>query len=290
MRRYFLTGATGLIGREIVRQLIKRDDTEEIVLLTRNAQRRYEMLSWSPKIKLYEGDITETLFPESEFTDLIHGANEVNDLSQPDQPKYYYTIVEGTARVMDWAETHINPITGRVLLLSSGAATRDTLYGRAKRQCERLLKDSSLNYSIARIYSVLGEEMPMNGQYAAGIFVHQAIHDKKVRYFSGTSERSYLHVEDASRWLLTILGCGKIRETYDVAGERAIPIYLLAYLVAEVFNVPCEKIEGPTRVDTYVPNLGPAKSLGLSQTISLKQSLERIRASTDLRHPHLEAA
>lgn len=277
MRRYFLTGCSGLIGRAIVRDLIKKDDTDEILVLTRNAQRRYEMMQWSPKIKLYEGDVTETLFPESEFTDLIHGANEVNDLLQPDQHKYYYTIVEGTARIMDWAETHIHPTNGRVLLLSSGAATRDTLYGRAKRQCERLMKDSTLNYSVARIYSVIGNEMPLGGQYAAGIFVQQALQKGKVSYFGGTSERSYLDVEDASHWLLEILSRGEQKRIYDIAGENSVPIYFLAYLIAEIFGVPCEKIEGPSRKDSYIPDLSNASGLGLKQTVSLKESLERIR-------------
>lgn len=274
MRRYFLTGCGGLIGREIIRQLIKREDTDEIYVLTRDPQRRYEMYAWSPKIRLYEGDITETQLPQSDFTDLIHGANEVNDLRQPDQPRYYYTIVEGTARVMDWAANHV---TGSSLLLSSGAATRDTVYGRAKRQSERIMRDLPRSYSIARIFSVLGEEMPLNGQYAAGIFIHQAIADKVVRYYGGNSERSYLHVEDAARWILTILDHGSHGRVYDVAGENPITMYGLAYVVADVFGVHCEKVEGPNRQDTYLPDLTAAKNLGLSQTIGIRQSLERIR-------------
>lgn len=296
-RRYFCTGATGFIGREIVRQLIAMEDTEEIVLLTRDAQKRYEMLSWSKKIRLYEGDITETTFPESEFTDLIHGANEANDLLQPDKPRYYYTIVEGTDRIMDWAASHISTNGGRVLLLSSGAAARDTLYGRAKRQCERIMWDSMLTYSVARLYAVVGEEMPLGGQYAAGIFVKQAMKEGKVRYYGGTSERAYLHVEDAAHWLLEILDRGSHRRTYDVAGDASVPIYLLAYLVAEVFGVPCEKVDGPDRKDVYVPDsLQYAKDMGLKQTIPLKKAIERIRnhlknePSSDLRHTHLEAA
>lgn len=273
MRRFFITGGTGLCGREIVRQLIQRDDVEEIWLLTRDAQRRYEMLSWSPKIKLYEGDITETLFPNSEFTDLIHGANEVNDLRQPDQHRYYYTIVEGTARILDWATLHVD---GNILLLSSGAATRDTVYGRAKRQCERMAREDPIA-KVARIYSVLGNEMPLNGQYAAGVFVHQAINDRVVRYYGGTSERSYLHVEDCAKWLLEILDRGEHGTPYDVAGEKAITIYGLAYVVADVFGVHCEKVEGPNRQDSYIPDLGPVHSLGLTQTIGIRQSLERIR-------------
>src|ERR1035437_4757503 len=115
MKRFFITGGTGFIGRELVRQLLKREDTEVIVCLTRGHRKN---LLEDRRIVYEIGDITECKFPLYQgFTDIIHGANEVNDLLQPDQHKYYYTIGEGTARLMKWA-------TGgfcRTLVLSSGA-------------------------------------------------------------------------------------------------------------------------------------------------------------------------
>jgi nucleoside-diphosphate-sugar epimerase len=89
MRRYFLTGGTGFIGRELVRQLLERDDTEKIRCLTRGGRKD---LIEDPRVSYLEGDITTVQLPDSIFsrkdtfyTDLIHGANEVNDLLQPDQ-------------------------------------------------------------------------------------------------------------------------------------------------------------------------------------------------------------
>lgn len=267
MRRYFITSGTGFIGREIVRQLCKREDTERITLLTRDAQKRYEMLAWDKRISLYEGDITTTDFPhDGDYTDLIHGANEANDLRQPDLHRYYYTIVEGTQRVMDWAGNAFS----RILLLSSGAASRDTVYGRAKRMSE-FTAEPYLPV-VARIYSVIGEEMPIDGQYAAGIFVAQALYDGKVIIHEGSSIRAYLHVEDCAKWLLQLLDDNEAG-TYDVCGAPPISIKALAELVAEVFGVPCEHIPDPTyRKDVYVTdNAQPLPN------ISLRKSIERIR-------------
>ena len=265
-RRWFVCGGTGFCGREIVRQLVKRDDTESVKLLTRDAQRAYHTLKLSPKISLYEGDITDCQFPTDEFTDVIHGANEANDLRQPDAHRYYYTIVEGTQRFMRWAWQQGFE---RITLLSSGAVSRDTVYGRAKRVSEWITTHLCPTASVARIYSVIGEEMPLAGQYAAGIFVHQALYDGKVTCRGGTSIRSYLHVEDVAQRILQMHGYAG---AYDVCGSEAISIFALAREVAAVFDVPFENIEDVTvRKDVYIA------SSRVTPSITLTQALERIK-------------
>ncbi len=282
MRKYFVTGGTGFLGRALVRALCARTDTDLVCCLTRDAHRRAEMLSWGP-VMLWEGDITTTSFPHDiDFTDLIHGANEANDLLQPDLPRYYYTIVEGTRRILDWASFHPT-ITNR-LLLSSGAAGRDTVYGRAKQVSEWLGEQFHLTWKIARVYNLIGEEMPLLGQYAIGQFVGQALRDKRIRFYGGLSQRSYLHVDEAAKWLLTVLDVGTPQLSYDIAGDEPLTVAELAQRVGAVFDVPVEHVEGPDRCDLYLPDLRRAHSLGLRQTITLNQSLERLRAH--FRHPN----
>lgn len=286
-RTYFVTGGTGFLGRAIVRALCDRKDTDAIVCLTRQPTNRQSMRYWGP-VELWEGDITTCEFPRIPFTDLIHGANEANDLLQPDKVAYYYTIVEGTRRVLDWASHQ--PTIQRKLFLSSGAAGRDTVYGRAKQLSEWLSERWSPACTIARIYAVLGEEMPLLGQYAIGQFVGQAVKNGHIHYYGGSSQRSYIHVRDAARWLLTILDTGTPLLPYDVAGEKVVTMEDLALRVGEVFDVPVEKIPGPDRCDLYIPNLRRAHNLGLRQDISLNDSLRRLRDHFDsqahLRHPH----
>lgn len=277
MRRYFGTGLTGFIGREIVRQLLEKDDTEYICCLTRGHRKN---LLFDERLGYMTGDITQCAFPLGRgFTDVIHGANEVNDLLQPDQHKYYYTIVEGTARLMKWAPANAK----RILILSSGAVARDTIYGRAKQQCERIARPQA---KIARIYSVLGNEMPLNGQYAIGQFIGQALKGE-VRVYAGMSVRTYLHVEDCAKWLLRILENGQADFPYDVAGNEPVTILGLAKKVSLEFGVPLKHIDGPAREDIYLPDTAGHGVLGLTQTISLDESLRRLK-DYYIHHPDVE--
>lgn len=274
-RRYFITGGTGFIGREIVRQLLVKPDTEHIVCLTRGKRTDYLK---HKKLSFWTGDITDCPFPAEEFTDVIHGACDANDLHYQDSKDIYYTSIEGTSRVLQFIEN----IGANAIILSSGAATRNTIYGRAKRICETL---AGHEIKIARIFSVIGEEMPLNGQFAAGKFIWQAMNEGKVSiYGSGTSQRSYLHVSDCAKWILKILDDGDFNFTYDVAGNESVSIAWLAMEISRIWGVPIMDIDGQDRCDRYEPDLTLALDIGCEQSLTLQQSLERIHAH--LRHSH----
>ncbi len=138
---------------------------------------------------------------------------------------------------------------------------------------------------IARIFSVIGPEMPLNSQFAAGIFVRKALAGK-IEYYGGKSTRTYLHVSDCADWLLTVLEKGTSLYPYDIAGDKQITIGELAQTIGAKFGVPVEKVSGPDRVDTYYPSLDAAYSLGCRQTMTLEQSIEDIHEKfAHLCHP-----
>lgn len=279
MRRYFLTGCTGFAGRALVRELALRPDTEEILLLTRNAQSRYDFYGIDSKVKLYEGNINTCPFPTGDFTHIIHGANPpANANSQ----EVYYAIVDGTARILEWATRRGIP---NFLLLSSGAARGDpsTVYGRGKRMAELLLRCQSTTAKIARIYTLIGDGVPP--QYALGEFIRQAVQEKSVTCRGGDMvQRSYLHVDDAAKWLLRIMDEGQPLFPYPVGGAMAYTIDEIARFVAHKFEVPYTHIAGPYITDRYLPELRDTLRLGCNTTIPLGTALEMIRDETRLRN------
>ena len=274
-RRYFVTGGTGFIGRALVKRLLARTDTQCIYLLTRRPAA--SLPSADPRIRVWSGDITTVKFPDTPITHLIHAAAEANDLLQPDQPRYYYTVVEGTRRVFDWARQQEIPNT---LFVSSGIVEKDcdTVYCRAKRMGEFIGKLILPSFKIARVYSVVGEEMPLNGQYALGKFIYEAQYTGRVTYYPSKATRSYMHVDDVAEWLEAVMDKGIINKPYDVGGAWPIDVTDLAHYVANLWGVPCESRMAQPRDSYYVPSLMPSLiDLGVTQKILLHEALLRVK-------------
>jgi nucleoside-diphosphate-sugar epimerase len=291
MRRYFLTGCTGWLGKSIVAELLRLPDTDHVCLLTRDPARANHLRAMDKRVSLYVGDVTTCLLPSPEFTDIIHGANGA--YHDPLPLESYYAAVEGTRRVLEWAcENEIRSI----LLLSSGAAaTADGTYGRAKLTAEMLLRADAPFAKIARIYALIGDGVPEH--YAVGRFIADVLSHQKVTVKGGRNViRSYLHVEDCARWLTTILDNGTSLYPYDVGGAAPYDILEVAEMVGSVFQVPVETVPGEFPPQTYLPNLTASVSLGCKNTIDLQTALERIRDTThqrsvpDLRNPDLQPA
>lgn len=269
MRKYFISGGTGFLGRAIVRNLLKREDTEQIVCLTRKL--RPGMIEHQ-KLSYLIGDVIDYEYPRLQFTDLIHAAAEANDLLHPDQPQYYMTVVEGARRVFEWAQ--VNKFE-RVLFVSSGGVVKtDSAYCRAKRMSEWLAERYKLDANIVRVYSLVGEEMPLNGQYALGRFIWQAINEGCVKYFSGESIRSYLHVDECAELILHTLNNHRTYSPIDIGSCIPISVQALAHTVAHIFDVDCQTIDATD--DKRPPNVYVPSNMYIPK-ITLDESLRRVR-------------
>ena len=279
MTTYFGTGLTGFVGRALTRYLLSLEGTERITCLTRGVRPGYID---DPRVDYWLGDITDCDFPERSFDRIIHAASEANDLLAPDKMKYYYDVVEGSRRLFDWARDK----SGIILYVSSGAVVKgNSTYCRAKRVSEQLVPSWA---KIARIYSLVGPGLPLDGQYAIGRFIGQAIRDKEVRFYDSGSVRSYLHVDDCAKWLYAIMERGDDKlfgGTYDVGSDVSISVRDLAYLVARLADVPCVEIprtDFHNTAQVYVPHIYRATQLGCKITTGLEDSIrDTIKKLTD---------
>lgn len=313
-RRFFITGGTGLIGRALLRELLPNLpslDISSITLLSRDPDRFAQAapdIARHAAVRLVAGDVATVAPPESGYTDVIHGATDSGDLGVADRYAYFWSIVSGTKRMLDLASQWQ---TERFLYLSSGAvygpgeypvtgipeswaiapalADGDSAYGQAKRASEHLCAlwaaRSGRSAKVARIFSVVGDEMPLSGQYAMGNFIRDAISPGQEAITikgDGTPVRSYLHVDDVARWLIRIHDSPAGYDVFNVGSEVKISIRQLAQVVSANARVPKPVVVSRQAADyaarsVYVPDCRhAAETLKLSQSIDLATAVRRV--------------
>jgi len=307
-----LTGGSGFFGRALLRTWLAQFNSglaiPKVTILTRSQNAflcqfpEFDQLEW---LNFCVGDICKpaTLPKDVCFTHILHAAADSTLGPQLALLQRYDQIVNGTRHMLDLA---ISCGAKRFLLTSSGAVygvqpshlklipeswhgSPDTLdaanaHGVAKRAAEHLCALYSSTYGletvIARCFSFVGQDLPMNVHFAIGNFIRDALwHHEITVAGDGTPLRSYLDQRDLANWLLRLLEHGKSRHAYNVGSDYAISMADLARLVRDI--VARDKsicILGQPSFDShrhmYVPNIEKARSnLGLDVSIDLVEAI-----------------
>jgi nucleoside-diphosphate-sugar epimerase len=310
-RRVFISGGTGFFGCWLLESFIwinsRLDLNASAVVLTRNAaafRRKAPHLADSGAVKMHTGDIRSFFFPEGEFSFIVHAATDADAQAAIDAPlETLDTIVEGTRRILEFAR-HCG--ARKLLFTSSGAVygrqppevthvpetfngapdpvDPRAVYGESKRMAEMLCCLFSRKYGfeckIARCFAFAGPWLSVDGAFAIGNFVRDAIGGGPIRIEGdGTPYRSYLYAGDLAIWLWTILFRGTSCQPYNVGSERDLTISELALQVANALD-PLLKVQ-TTGVPVpgkppfrYVPATELARAeLGLKENVELKEAI-----------------
>ena len=285
--RLFVTGGTGFFGRWMLESFLEANDQlglgAEAILLTRNPRGFADVaphVVGHRAVTLQAGDVRTFDYPTVDFTHILHLATET-DLGSSAAASFR-TAVEGTERVLSFATSRR---VRKLLLTSSGAIygpqPRDleriseeyvgaplpedpsASYGHGKRAAEFLCaaaaSQTELEAKIARCFAFVGPLLPLDGNYAIGNFIRDALYRDRIEVTGdGTPRRSYLYAADLAVWLWTILFRGESGRPYNVGSEADLSISDLARLVAEVLQpgLPVHIAEPPsaeTLPARYVP-------------------------------------
>ncbi len=303
-KRIFLTGGTGFFGCWILESFVHAVDhlklDTRITVLTRDADRfaqKMPHLAAHASVELLKGDVRTFNFPDGNFSHIIHAATDANvTLNREDPDLMLSTIVEGTARMMEFAEACD---AEKCLLTSSGAVYgrqpptithmpedeeavqmplhTPSAYAEGKRAAEQMWRGT-----IARCFAFVGPHLPLDTHYAVGNFIRDGMKGELIRVNGdGTPERSYLYASDLVIWLLTILLRGEDGRAYNVGSERNLAIHEVAEMVARCFNPPTpiliakEPVPG-TPSERYAPSTLRARTeLGLRETVGLEDALDK---------------
>lgn len=321
-QRIFLTGGTSFFGSWLLESFALANDNFDlnasVLVLTRNYhmfQKKAPRLAANPAIQFHIGDVRDFIFPDGEFSHIIHGASISASaiFNNVDPLLIFDTIVGGTRHTLDFAvQCHAR----KFLLTSSGAvygkqpfnvtnvsedycgapdtADKNSSIGESKRAAELLCMLYSSKYDIetkiARCFAFVGPYFPLDIQYAIGNFIHAGLQNKPIIVKGdGSPYRSYLYGADLAIWLWTILFRGGICRPYNVGSEEGIDIHALAKIVAQMVQPELEvrvmqKRVSNRSVERYVPSTNRARNeLGVKQAISLRDSIKRTMEWNNLR-------
>lgn len=314
----FLIGGTGFIGRSLLRFLMDEINFGEkffVTVLSKNPSKFLELYPEfcnNKRLKFEKGDI---LFPKTlpkqniKFDYIIHAASSTSNESYLDFLARYEEIVCGTRNLLEYA---INFCIKKILFISTGAVygpqppylesipenwlgSPDLLnpcnvYGIAKRTAEHLCAlytyQRDLDTVIARCFTFVGRDLPLDAHFAIGNFIRDAIYSDSIQVSGdGTPLRTYLDQEDLAHWLLTLLERGRPGEAYNVGSDEVVSIAELAYLVRDLLapgksvKILGQSSEAQGR-NRYVPDIRKAREeLGLTVRIPLAEAIRRTGAA-----------
>ncbi|MGP8153533.1 MAG: NAD-dependent epimerase/dehydratase family protein [Smithella sp.] len=312
-KKVFITGGTGFFGCWLLESFAWANDildlNASVFVLSRNPaafEKTAPHLYHHEAINFLKGDIKDFVYPEGSFSYLIHCSvyqqradEKVNNLSMVNE------MLNGTMRILDFC---VQAKVKKMLLVSTGA-----VYGKAPSHLKNIPEDFSdsmdptistsayhhvrqmmetlsviyaegndFESKIARCFSFIGPYLPLNGRFAVGDFILDALsHDSIIIKGDGKAVRSYLYMADLAIWLWTVLFKGKSCRPYNVGSELPITISAVAKEFANesVLSLPVSILKKPSQEvapDYYVPDTLRARSeLNLQQRISLPIAVKR---------------
>lgn len=228
-----VTGATGFIGRCVVKQLVAEGRAVRCLVRPTSQVNRINDLP----VEIAVGDLAE----EKSLQEAMNGCRQVIHLagisawSELDSPKVVPTIVAGTQNVLSAA---VSQKVARVVFVSSTAAMGPSrlphprtetapfdeysatgmIYVLAKREAERCCLDASekgLQTIIVRPAEVYGPGD--DDMITAGNLV-DLINSKPVLICRGGT--SIVHLHDAASGIIRAMDCGENRQIYSLGGEN----------------------------------------------------------------------
>jgi nucleoside-diphosphate-sugar epimerase len=309
----FITGGTGFFGCWLVESFCFVNRIlglgAKATILTRNPEafaQKCPHLASDVAVTLQAGDVRSFLFPEGEYSHVIHAATAASASQADAAPlEMLATIVAGTERTLEFAVTHG---AKRFLLTSSGAVygkqpdnvshvpenypgapdplDPTNVYAEGKRTAELLCalyqKLGRLECKIARCWAFCGPHLPLDQHFAIGNFIGDVLAGRPIQIQGdGTPRRSYLYAADLAVWLWTILFRAPALLPINVGSAHDVSILELAQLVAATLNpqteirVARQAVAGAAPL-RYVPCVDRAREvLGLRETIGLEECIRR---------------
>ena len=264
-----ITGATGLIGSSLVKNLLDRNLPVHIIGVARSREKAEaalgEYLKRAELEMIFCDDIVNLSLEGRQIDYIIHAANPTASKFFVNNPvETMLTSVEGTSRLLAFAreakaegmvflstmEVYGTPTKGSKID-ESNIGLFDPLNARnsyplGKLACENLCFGYASEYGVpvkvARLTQTFGPGVEYNDGRVFAEFARCAIEKRDiVLKTKGLTERCYLYTDDAVEAIITILLRGEAGQAYTVANEETYcSIYEMASMVADKHGIRVE--------------------------------------------------
>ena len=308
-----ITGATGLIGQQLVFLLLYLNETRNfgihIYTVIRNINKAKAIFGNDSKINFVVNDIRKTLEISDKIDYIIHGASITQSRLFVDNPvETIDTAYMGTRNILEFAR---KKQVKSVVYLSSMEVFGVTdpqltevkendygyidilnprsSYSESKRMCECLCACYSAEFAtpvkIARLVQTLGAGIDYNDTRVIAQFARSVIEDKDiVLKTEGLTLRPVVYTRDAVSGIFTVLLKGIAGAAYNIANKETVcTIRETAEMLIE--NIAKNKIRMRFEINEpveYAPNLNLnlnlnlIESLGWHAEVGLEEAYKRM--------------
>jgi thioester reductase-like protein len=274
-----LTGATGLLGGEVLARLLARTDRTVVALVRRPLGFEH------PRLSLLMADLTDDAplpTPDVPISQVIHCAASVSFTLPIDEQREIN--VDGTRRLLELAATF--PALERFMHVSTAyvAGTHDGVFGpddlergqgfrntyeQSKHEAEVLVRGFGLPYQVVRPSIVVGDQHTgrtnaFNVLYPPmKAYAHGKLHVAPGRREAPVDVVPIDHVADA---MMALLSVEPGRTHLLVAGENATTVGELVQLGADHFSCPVGQILTADELNDLIAQLpdGPRQKAELA--------------------------
>lgn len=306
-KTYFVTGATGLIGKNLVRRL--HHEGHHIIVLVRDEVAARSLFSGLERVEFINGSLEAPVFYNGVIDIIIHSAAPTDSRFFIESPvETAESIVIGTSNMLKLArekqvesmiylssmEVYGLPVDGKPIdedqYYPINSMSVRSSYPIAKLMAENLCTAYHSEYGVpvksVRLAQVIGEGLIEGDNRAISQFVRSAIQGHNINLATeGESTQSYVSLQDALDALLLIAGKGTNGTVYNVADESMyFSIKELAEIVARTISTKNITVNTSTDENakqyanhrTLNLDAGKVRGLGWSPSVGIEEALRRL--------------
>ncbi len=272
--RIFITGATGFIGAQLTRYLLAESQGNaalDITCLVRDARRLDATIR--SRVTVLTGDLREVTCYAKAVQDCDYVFHIAANASVTGGLRAYRENIDSTRALFETLQNA--PHLKRFVFTSSiGAIDRQTtddcsqplietspsnpvtLYGKSKWDCERLITESALPYTIVRPTWVYGPNMRLNSHVA--VFAQMVKRGHPLSYVNFPGQVSVIYIDDLIECLWHVARApGAHRQAFFASDGNPVTLGQIFRMLGQGFGQTAGTIALPEVIVNHLRQLRP---------------------------------